>query len=187
MSFTIETDRLELRYLRPGDLTAMTSVWGDRVVAQFMGDYGPRTPDEVAQWLDGQAEATEPPERTGAMNLAARRTSDAVVVSWIGLGTDDRGIAEWDFGYITHPEHRGRGYATEALGGAIGYCFDVLGIESLWGPVRSVQHRVSAGDAPCRHARDRTIDHAPPVSDRPYACPLSAPVPRRLSRSSRTR
>ena len=96
-----------------------------------MGDYGPRNPAEVAEWLDGQVGATEPPVRTGAMNVAVCRTSDAAVVCWIGLGVDDRRIADWDFGYITHPEHRGHGYATEALSGAIGYCFDVLGLESL--------------------------------------------------------
>lgn len=67
------------------------------------------------------------------MNLVAARRVDGAIVGWIGLGSDDRGVGDWDFGYITHPHHRGRGYATEALTAAIGYCLDTIGITAVWG------------------------------------------------------
>jgi RimJ/RimL family protein N-acetyltransferase len=136
-----ETARLVIRDLQHDDLVGMTALWGDERVAQFMGNYGPRTPDEVAEWLH-RTIAVEQQEPRGSMNLTVAQRSDGAVVGWIGMGRDDRGVADWDFGYAIHPDHRGQGYATEALTAALDYCVKTLGL-SVWAQC-DIANRASA-------------------------------------------
>lgn len=59
--FTIDTSRLQLRFPRAGDLPALTATWGDPLTAMFMGDFGPRTPLEVSEWLKTVTDARNHP------------------------------------------------------------------------------------------------------------------------------
>jgi RimJ/RimL family protein N-acetyltransferase len=127
----METNRLVLRDLRPDDEAAIVGLWMDPDVARFMDDFGPRTPDQVKEWLPEAiaAKATDPLYRGWAIDLKATGET----IGWLGFGADDRGIGDIDFAFIVHPSHRRRGYAAEALGGAVEYCFQVLNVGSFWG------------------------------------------------------
>lgn len=125
------TDRLVLRDLGIADQEAAVRLWTDPTVPRFMDDFGPRTPAEVEGWIADVAEATraEPWFRSWAMELK----DSGEVVGWLGFGPDRRGIGDIDFAYVVDVRHRGHGYASEALRGAINYCFTTLGAESFWG------------------------------------------------------
>ncbi len=108
-----ETDRLVLRPYVADDLAGLARLHGDPEVARWLY-WGPRDIDEVRTVLarkvagmtlaadgDGISLAVELRE-TGAM------IGDAVLI--LTSATHEQG----EVGYIIHPEHQGRGYATEA-------------------------------------------------------------------------
>ena len=127
----IETRRLRLRDVRPEDLHALVGLWTDDDVGRFMDDFGPRTPDEVASWIEEALHAARSVPRFRSWVLELKATGE--VVGWIGFGGDSRGVGDIDFAYVVDRGHRRRGYAAEALRGAISYCFGTLGARSFWG------------------------------------------------------
>jgi RimJ/RimL family protein N-acetyltransferase len=119
----------------------MIVLWTDPDVARFMDDFGPRTPGQVWAWLpEAIAAKVDPHYRGWAIDLKA--TSETI--GWLGFGGDDRGIGDIDFAFVVHPSHRRRGYAAEALRGAVEYCFQVLHVAAFWGQCHS-DNLASAG------------------------------------------
>ena len=136
------TRRLLLRDLRPDDVVAMARLWTDRDVARFMDGFGPRTADQVAAWVPEAIRASCSVPRFRSWAIEVRSTGE--VVGWIGFGGSSRGVGDIDFAFIVDPGHRGHGYATEALRGAVNYCFDTLGAQSFWGECHT-DNEASAG------------------------------------------
>jgi RimJ/RimL family protein N-acetyltransferase len=126
-----ETDRLRLRDLEWSDLDAMVPLWTDPDVEAFMDDFGPRSALEVEQWVADARHAARTAPRFRSWVMELKGSGD--IVGWIGVGGSGRGVADIDFAYIVDRRHRGQGYATEALRGAVHYCFSVLGANSFWG------------------------------------------------------
>ena len=131
MSLPLVTERLLLRWPIESDFTDLSTLWTDPRVAQFMDDYGPRDEPGVRQWLDthlgGGGQDPSP------LQLMLTRRTDSAVVGWLGLGTSQDPLADWNFGYAVHPSHRANGYATEALKAALTYCHTSLSINTIWG------------------------------------------------------
>jgi [ribosomal protein S5]-alanine N-acetyltransferase len=128
---TRQTERLLLRDIRVEDADALVSVWVDEDVARFMDDFGPRTPEDVRAWIPTALAAYERDATSFGWALELRDGGD--VIGWIGFGRSARGVAEMDIAYVVAAEHRGRGYASEALRAVIAFCFDELGARSVWG------------------------------------------------------
>lgn len=128
-----ETPHLFLRDPLMTDLQPLTEMWIDTAVAQFMDDYGPREAAGVQKWLTQIVQAADDPRQSqpNSVQLTLTRKQDGAVVGWLGLGTSGRGVADWDFGYAVHPAHRGNGYATEGLAGAVDRCRRRFGKEAL--------------------------------------------------------
>ena len=131
MAFPIHTTRLLLRNVIPDDFEAMVAAWTAPDVAGFMDDFGPRTRDEVEEWLPKAIEARKVDPTSYGCSIVTKETGD--VIGWIGFGPSRRGVADIDFAYVIEPRSRGRGYATEALRGVIDFCFADLGVSSVWG------------------------------------------------------
>ena len=127
----LETDRLRLRELEPADLDVMVRLWTDPDVAAFMGDFGPRTPEDVALWLPDAIEASTTHPRHRSWAIVLRSTES--VVGWISVGASSRPIGDIDFAFVVARAHRGHGYAAEALGLAVRFSFETLGARSFWG------------------------------------------------------
>lgn len=126
-----DTERLRLRDLQLSDEKALTAAWVNAEVARFMDAYGPRTADEVRRWLGEAIEATRRDPSGFGWAIELKHTAE--VVGWIGFGRSDRGVAEMDFAYVVAPQYRGRGYASEALAAVVSFCFEEIGVESVWG------------------------------------------------------
>lgn len=132
---SIDTQRLVLRRPVMPDLQPLTEMWTDPLVARFMDDFGPRDAVGVGDWLTALMRADEhgAGERPSSVQLTLVRRTDHAVVGWLGLGNSSRSVAEWDFGYALRPDHRGHGYASEALSAALAACHRRFGIASFWG------------------------------------------------------
>lgn len=139
---SVETERLRLRDLQVGDEAALVPAWVNPEVARFMDEYGPRTPNEVRDWLRAAIEAAG--RDVTAFGWAIELKNTGEVVGWIGFGGSDRGVADVDFAYVLAPRYRGFGYATEALSAVVSFCFEELGVTSLWGECAVANDRSAA-------------------------------------------
>lgn len=138
----VETERLRLRDLHNGDEAALIPAWVNPEVARFMDDYGPRTPDEVRNWLRDAIEAAARDKAVFGWAIELKETKE--VVGWIGFGPSTRGVADVDFAYVVAPRYRGFGYASEALSAVVSFCFDELGVTSVWGECAIANDRSAA-------------------------------------------
>jgi len=152
-----------LRPVTRDDGDPMVAIWGDPLVAHFMNDFGPRTPEQVRAWCDQRNKDRFPPLATDSANLAMVVGAD--VVGWIGAGAAAREPGTWDFGYIVHPDHRGHGYAADALGTLARHAVTDLGLHKVWGTCArdnpaSARTMINAGlvEVPTRSDEERRFE-----------------------------
>ncbi len=123
----IVTPRLVLRDFREEDLADVCALRSEAEVARFM-DFAPETGDQSRTWLrEVIFHNRQRPRR--AYNLAITHGAEERVIGWIGIGRSDRypNEGELGLGYMLHPAHWGRGYATEAIRAILDFGFGVLG------------------------------------------------------------
>lgn len=123
----IVTARLVLRDFREEDLADVCALRSAPEVARFM-DFAPETADQARVWLEGVIfHNRQRPRR--AYNLAIAHGPEERAIGWIGIGRSGRypDEGELGFGYMLHPAHRGRGYATEAVRAILDFGFTALG------------------------------------------------------------
>ncbi len=126
---TIETARLTLRPFHEGDLDAYFAVLDTAPVRAAL-----HTPDtfdragawgQMAMWLGQWAL-----RGTGQWALVERETDR--LVGRAGLHRPERpGWPGIEVGWALHPDHWGRGFATEAGQAAVDYGFEELGLDQL--------------------------------------------------------
>ena len=126
----LDTDRLVLRTLETTDLAAMIDLWTDQSVAEFMDDFGPRTAGEVIEWLPSAIGAHDQDPNYRGWAIVLRTTGR--VIGWIAFGGSSEG-GDINFAYIVALEHRGHGFAAEALSATVAYCFGEFGPSAVWG------------------------------------------------------
>ena len=114
----IKTERLELKFISPDSLENLADLLSDEIVKQTY-----MVPDF--------------PRRQEALNLAQRlmelskQEERRVVGIYLGetligiLNQTDATQDSIELGYALLPQYHNQGYATEALRGAIGYCFSI--------------------------------------------------------------
>jgi [ribosomal protein S5]-alanine N-acetyltransferase len=128
----VETTRLLIRDLVPGDLEAMVDLWGEPDVERWMSGFGPRTRAEVERWLPETIAFNEATPRE-AHNCAIVDVVTDRVVGWIGFGPSSRVADEVNFGYAVLASERGKSYGTDALRIVIDFCFGELGVRRFTG------------------------------------------------------
>jgi RimJ/RimL family protein N-acetyltransferase len=128
-AWPIETARLVLRPFQPGDL--QYAIHSDEQVARHLYN-DPRTLDEVqdllerkiagaavdgeGQWLCAAPTLMETGELVGDVSL---------------LWTSEH--RQGELGFIVHPAHQGKGYATEATRPLLAFAFETLGLHRVVG------------------------------------------------------
>jgi RimJ/RimL family protein N-acetyltransferase len=138
----LETDRLELRELTPGDLAFVAEMVGD---AETMRFYPHRfTPLEARQWLQRQLDRYD---RDGhGLWLVIERESGRRV-GQVGLALQDvDGAKQPEIGWLIHRRYQRRGFATEAGRAVRDHAFRSMGLGrviSLIRPVNEPSQRVA--------------------------------------------
>jgi ribosomal-protein-alanine N-acetyltransferase len=113
----LDTARLTLRPLAPGDLDPLASMYADPEVMRYIGTGGPRGREEAARYIDRQRAAYS--ERGfGEWAAVLRQSDDMVGLCGLIVWPDIDGAEELEVAYMFARHAWGRGLATEA-GGAI--------------------------------------------------------------------
>jgi RimJ/RimL family protein N-acetyltransferase len=116
----IQTNRLLLRNLLPGDADAMFAYRSHPVICQYQS-WEPQSALEVESFIDKMAKIEF--DTTGWYQIAMALESDGSLIGDCGIHflEADRRTAE--FGISIAPERQGNGYATEALNAILNMLF----------------------------------------------------------------
>ncbi len=158
---TIETARLVLRPFRETDLAAYTAVLRTaevRASLHLADDVGAEQAwIGMAQWL-GQWEL----RGTGQWVLEERSTGD--FVGRAGMHLPERpGWPGIEIGWALHPDHWGKGYATEAGAASVDYAFAHHAVDAIYSVIL---HENVASQAVARRLgftpwEERVLSHFP--------------------------
>ena len=127
MVITLQTERLLLRPLGPGDRDTTHAYAGDRGNARYMLHLPNDTLEETVAFLAMVSAdwAKEAPE-----NYEFAITLDGRHIGAISV-TRYEGGADWELGWILHRDYWGHGYATEAAAAIRDFAFQQLGVQKL--------------------------------------------------------
>jgi RimJ/RimL family protein N-acetyltransferase len=127
LGLPIETERLRLRRLVPGDLAAMHAIESRPEVVRWLY-WEPRTEAEVSLALDRRI--AWPAEH--GFTVGAELLATGALVGHVGLTVEPE-HRQGEIGFIFHPDHQGRGYATEAAAAVLALGFDRYGLHRVSG------------------------------------------------------
>jgi RimJ/RimL family protein N-acetyltransferase len=124
---TIETERLTLRPLAPGDLDAMSALLGDAEALVHWGD--PLDRAGARDWIERNIARYE---EAGIGRCAIVLRESGELVGDCGLiPTTVEEVAEIELGWIVAASQQGRGIATEAGAAWRDHAFTALGLERI--------------------------------------------------------
>jgi RimJ/RimL family protein N-acetyltransferase len=103
--------------------------------------------DQIAQRIAGMWATTELTDEGQGLTLGVETADTGTLVGDVLLFWSSREHRSGELGYVFHPGHAGRGYATEAARAMLGLAFDGLGLHRV---VARVDER---NDASARVAR----------------------------------
>jgi ribosomal-protein-alanine N-acetyltransferase len=120
---TIETPRLVLRPLVPGDAPAIARLAGRREIADTtISIPHPCAEPQAREWI--LARTTQSGGKEMAFAITLKR--DGGLVGTVGLREIDPEHAQAEMGFWIGVEWWGQGYATEAARAVVGFAFDTL-------------------------------------------------------------
>jgi RimJ/RimL family protein N-acetyltransferase len=138
----IVTERLRLRPFEPGDLDALVAIHGDPEVVRYLY-FDVRDRDELRTVLGEKRQRVVLAKEGDALNLAAVLAATGELVGDVTLFWRSEQHRQGEVGYVMHPAHGGRGYATEATRALLRIGFDELGLHRIIGRL-DARNRASA-------------------------------------------
>ncbi len=175
----IESARLVLRRIAPGDLPFFTRIHAVADVVRYIGHGRPRSAEETQAWLQSTLASYEELElgqlavlrkgdgvllgRCGLSDLVveAEARSNAIRRGWFGRARAPAGLAviqEQELGYTFDATFWGHGYATEAAQCVFAYARDVLGLRRVISVIDCNNVRSQRVAERCSLRRDGQID-----------------------------
>lgn len=133
----LQTPRLEIRPLTPGDLPTVLAYRNDPEVARYQGWDVPATPAQVASLIGN------PDLGTPGWSQHGIYTTDGLLLGDVAVHGEDE---QAEVGITLSRDGQGRGYATEALRAVVDHLFVARGL-----------HRVHAGIDPRNRAVARLL------------------------------
>ncbi|MDP9300980.1 MAG: GNAT family N-acetyltransferase [Actinomycetota bacterium] len=128
----VETERLLLRPFTPADFSALYAYQSRTDVTRYLL-WDARTEDQIRQALDTKIRATAIASEGDFLALAAELKETGAVVGDFTLELFSAEHACGELGYIIHPDHHGRGYATEGGRAVLSIAFAELGLHRVIG------------------------------------------------------
>ena len=127
MFTTLTTARLTLRRFRQDDLPALRAYRTDPEVARFQS-WGDQDDEADLRRFVAEMQTRAPLE--GLQIAVALGTTDELIGDLYIHGSHE---AQAEIGYTFARPYQGRGYATEAVRGLLGYCFNELKLHRVIG------------------------------------------------------
>lgn len=115
-------DRVDLHPIEEADLPFLAETMNDPDVWRTLGSRTPKNQEQEREWFEGLA------DRDGVVLLVVVDGDPVGSVGYADVNLD-WGTAE--VGYAIHPDHWGRGYATEAVTLLTRYAFEERRLEKL--------------------------------------------------------
>ncbi|WP_369989522.1 GNAT family N-acetyltransferase [Streptosporangium sp. 'caverna'] len=131
-SYPIRTDRLILRPFTPADLDALHAIQSLPEVSRYLY-WGPRDAEQVREVLETRMGQSALLEEGQALSLAVELASTGELIGDGVLSWHSRLHRSGEIGYVFHPAHHGRGYATEVGQALLELGFDGLNLRRITG------------------------------------------------------
>ena len=139
----LETARLVIRRIVPGDAAAMHAVYGDAEAMRWVADGLPLARERCEEWVR-VTERNYAARGYGMFTVLLRDSNE--VVGFCGL-VHPGGQADSEIKYAFHRAHWGKGYATEVATAMLRYGASVHGLSRIIAtaaPENLASHRVLA-------------------------------------------
>ncbi len=127
---TIETERLILREFRRDDRERVHEYAVDPEVYHFM-PWGPNSEDETSAFVE-RAIASRHRDPRLHFELAITLRETGRLIGGSGIRAADESFRAADMGYCLRRDAWGKGLATEAAAGLIGFGFEQLRVHRIW-------------------------------------------------------
>lgn len=121
----LQTERLVLRTLCAEDVPALREWMAEPSIYRYWG-YSMGKNDKHPELL---FEKQQKPTKSFHWGIILKSSGKAIGELWVYLIENDR-MAK--VAYRLAPKHHGNGYATEALGAAVDFCFQNTELQRLW-------------------------------------------------------
>jgi RimJ/RimL family protein N-acetyltransferase len=131
-SYPIRTARLILRPFTPADLDALHAIQSLPEVTRYLY-WGPRDLEQVREVLETKIGESALLEEGQALGLAVELVATGELIGNATLFWNSRLHRSGEIGYVFHPAHYGRGYATEVGRALLELGFDGLDLHRIAG------------------------------------------------------
>ncbi|MQA93603.1 MAG: GNAT family N-acetyltransferase [Streptosporangiales bacterium] len=130
--YPLRTERLLLRPFIADDLDALYDIHSRPEVARFLY-WEPRSREEALEALTLKIGQTAIREEGDRLALAVTPQAGGPMLGEVMVSLASADHRQGEIGYIFHPDHGGKGYATEAAREMMRLGFDALGLHRLYG------------------------------------------------------
>lgn len=128
----VMTERLLLRVFEPADAADLASIYGREDVVRYL--YEPAYDDEaVRRAVDARIARRSIEAEGDALSFAVLRRAEGDLVGDCVVAWDNEQHRRGEIGFVVHPDHHGRGYATEAARELLRIAFDELMLHRVVG------------------------------------------------------
>lgn len=142
-TFPLLTERLLLRPFSDDDLDALHAMQSRPEVTRYLY-WEPQSRDESREVLERIRKMTAIDEESDALRLAAVLPDSGILIGDFSLRRVSREHNQGEIGFIVHPDHQGKGYATEAAAVLLRLGFEELGLHRIVGRA-DARNAASAG------------------------------------------
>lgn len=133
---TLESDRLLLRPFQADDLAALLAMQSRPDVVRWLY-HEPRDAEQTRELLEKKLASTEFRDGGGSIDFAVVLKQTGAVIGDVDLYLTSAEHKQGEIGFVFHPDHQGRGYATEAGRLLLDLAFREYGLHRLVGRLES--------------------------------------------------
>ena len=131
-TYPVLTERLALRPFRDDDLDVFHAMQSRPDVVRYLY-WEPRSRDEAREMLTHRQGQTAIEREGDGLHLAADLRADGTLIGHFSLHWASEQHRQGEVGFVVHPDHHGRGYATEGARRMLQFGFDELGLHRIIG------------------------------------------------------
>jgi RimJ/RimL family protein N-acetyltransferase len=130
--YPIETERLTLRPFATSDHAALLAIHSRPDVARYVY-WAPRGSEEVSEVLAEKVAGAKLEHEGDVLHLAVVLREEGTLVGDVLFMWRSLVHRSAEVGFMFHPQHHGRGYATEATAELLRLGFEELGLHRMYG------------------------------------------------------